>query len=89
MTAEVLAGPMGEAASKEPLETILSVPFLIPSTRLLHISSGRMNLSSKIVGSLIALSNPSDRVDQDNLSSKSDNYSLEKVERIVMLVLQF
>ena len=31
-----------------------------------------MNLSSKMVGLLIALSNPSDRVDQADSSSKSD-----------------
>ena len=72
MTAEVPAGPIGEAASKEPSETMLVVQFLMPSTRLLHISSGSMNLSSKIVGSLIALLNPSDRVDQVDSSSKSD-----------------
>ena len=36
------------------------------------MSSGRMNLCSKIVGSLIAWSNPSDRDDHSDLASKSD-----------------
>ena len=62
MIAEVPAGLIGEAASKEPSETILVVPFLMSSTKLLHRSFGSMNLSSKIVRSLITLLNPSDNV---------------------------
>ena len=44
----------------------------MPLTRLVHISYRRMNLSNRIIGSLIALSNPFDKVDQDDSSSKSD-----------------
>ena len=55
MTIEVLAGLIGEEASKEPLGTILAVPFLMPSTRLVYISCQRMNLFSNIVALLIAL----------------------------------
>ena len=73
MTAEEPAGPIGEAASKDPSETVHAVPALMPSTRSLQPSSGRMNLSSKIVGSLIALSKPSASVDHSDSSSKSDN----------------
>ena len=73
MTAEVPASPIGGAASKDPSETVHAVPSLIPSTRSVQPSSGRMNLSSKIVGSLIALSKPSASVDHSDLSSKFDN----------------
>ena len=52
MTAKVPALPIGELGSKDPSKTILTVPFLIPSTRLLQISLGRMDLSNKTVGSL-------------------------------------
>ena len=72
MTAEVPAGPSGEATLKDPSETAHAVPALIPSTRSLQPSSGRMNLSSKMVGSLIALSKLSASVDHSESSSKSD-----------------
>ena len=68
MTAEVLAGPNGEAALKDPSETAHAVPALMPSARSLQPSSGRMNLFSKIVGSLIALSKPSDSMDHSDSS---------------------
>ena len=73
MTADVLASPNGEAASKDPSETAHAVPALMPSTKSLQPSSGRMNLSSMIVGLLIALSKPSASVDHSDSSSKSDN----------------
>ena len=73
MIAEGPAGPIGEAASKDPSETAHAVPALMPSRKALQPSSGRINLSSKIVGSLIALSKPSASVDHSDLSSKSDN----------------
>ena len=72
ITAEEPAGPIGEAASKEPSETTHAVPSLMPSTRSVQPSSGRMNLSSRMVGSVIAVSNPSDSVDHSASSSKSD-----------------
>ena len=72
MTAKVSAGPMDEAALNKALETILEVTFLMLLTRLLCITSWRMTYSSKIVGSLIALSKPSVWVDQIDLSSKFD-----------------
>ena len=72
ITAEEPAGPIGEAASKEPSETTHAVPSLMPSTRSVQPSSGRMNLSSRMVGSVIALSNLSDSVDHSASSSKSD-----------------
>ena len=49
MTAKVPADPIGEEASTDLSETILAVPFLIPTKRMLHISSGRMNSFTKIV----------------------------------------
>ena len=73
MTAEVPARPSGEAALKDPSETAHAVPALMPATRSMQPSSGRMNLSSKIVGSLIALSKSSASVDHSDSSSKSDN----------------
>ena len=49
MTAEVPAGPIEEVASNDPSEIVLEVPLCMPSTRALYISSGSMNLSSRIV----------------------------------------
>ena len=72
MTTKVPAKPMGEVPSKESSEKILGVPFRMPSTRLIHISLGSTNVFSRIVGSLIALSKLSDRVDQVGSSSKSN-----------------
>ena len=72
MIVEFPASQIEEVASKELPETILTVPFLMPSIRLLHRSSGSMNSSSKIVGLFIVLSNPSDRVNQAGSSSKSN-----------------
>ena len=70
MTAKVKVGPIWEEASYNPSETILVVTFLMPSTRLLLLSPGRMNLCSNIVWSLMVLPKSSDRVDQADLSSK-------------------
>ena len=59
ITANVPTGPIGEVGLKEPSDTILADPFLIPSLNAWHLSSGSTNLSNKIVGSTFALSNPS------------------------------
>ena len=72
MTADVPALPMVESGSKDLSETMLAVPFLIPSTRLLHMSSGGRNLSREMVPSFSAYSNPSERLDHSELASKSD-----------------
>ena len=68
MTAEDSAGLIGEAALKESFETIIMVLNMMPSTRVVQRSMRSIKLSNKIVGSLIALSNPSDRVDQADAS---------------------
>ncbi|OEU21683.1 hypothetical protein FRACYDRAFT_231825 [Fragilariopsis cylindrus CCMP1102] len=50
ITAEEPAGPISEAASKELSETTHAVPSLMPSTGSVQLSSGRMHLSSRMVG---------------------------------------
>ena len=75
-SAEDPTGPIGDAGSKEPSETILAVPRIILSARSIQFLSRRRYLPKIIVGSLMAVSNPSDKFSQYESSSKSDKTSI-------------
>ena len=72
ITADVPTGPIRVEGLKEPSETMLAVPFLIPRHNASHLSRGSLTLSNRIVGSAFALFNPSSMEVHAKSSSNSD-----------------